>query len=469
MKTLLSKLFFISGVLLTIYFALNLWTASGSEFHQDEYQHVHVAWNTLNGQKLYQDFFETHGPISAWTFSSLLKLHGEPIASPESILFLRKVTVSTVLLSGLLMFFCLRLFVSHLTLSVLATSLFLGGITMQVTAFRIRPDIFVQLFFILSLILWVKRYRFLCGLALGLAFGFNPKFLPLNLTHLVADIFISRDLKTDKKKFLAPIAGELLVLAGLGITLQLTGIFGPAMDSLFRHNFSATFSRLTTTGHYPFQLFKCFLELDKALLAFTIVGAMGISFFIWKKRSSLEANLKMLIALVFCSLVLLVAPLWHHSLILTVPVFILAITYVAEKLSPDSTLTEGVYWIMALLTLYSGYKELPKYTANLSPNFDSLKKVLAETDRSQPIFYVWPSRCPAYVFNSDDNKYWLHDFKVAEVSPGTNTNRFTNPAILWVAVDSNIFSFLNPDEKNTLETEFQSFGCLWKRIPKTLK
>jgi hypothetical protein len=158
MKPALSKLFLISGILLTIYFALNLWTASGSEFHQDEYQHVHIAWNTLTGKKIYQDFFETHGPLSAWTFSSLLKLKEEPIASPESILFLRKITVSTVFLTGLLMFYCLRLFVADLTLSVLATALFLGGITVQVTAFRIRPDIFVQLFFILSILPLIHNY-----------------------------------------------------------------------------------------------------------------------------------------------------------------------------------------------------------------------------------------------------------------------------------------------------------------------
>ena len=49
------------------------------EVNQDEFQHLHVAWQTLRGHLLFRDFFEHHGPLFAFGNALILGLvAGEP-------------------------------------------------------------------------------------------------------------------------------------------------------------------------------------------------------------------------------------------------------------------------------------------------------------------------------------------------------------------------------------------------------
>ena len=42
-------------------------------FDQDEFEHMHVAWNISTGKVIYRDFFQIHGPIFALLNGTLIK------------------------------------------------------------------------------------------------------------------------------------------------------------------------------------------------------------------------------------------------------------------------------------------------------------------------------------------------------------------------------------------------------------
>lgn len=108
MKNRLTFGFVIISIVLIGYHCTQLWLSTKTIFHQDEFQHVHIAWNILNGKLPYRDFFETHGPLSNGFFSFLLWLAPEPTASVNSIFFLRNSCLIGAYINLFLMFFCLR-------------------------------------------------------------------------------------------------------------------------------------------------------------------------------------------------------------------------------------------------------------------------------------------------------------------------------------------------------------------------
>ena len=60
------------------------------ELNQDEFQHVHTAWETLQGRTPYRDFYEHHGPHTAWLGALILKLRGEAAAEFDALWVFRR-------------------------------------------------------------------------------------------------------------------------------------------------------------------------------------------------------------------------------------------------------------------------------------------------------------------------------------------------------------------------------------------
>jgi hypothetical protein len=171
----------------------------------------------------------------------------------------------------------------------------------------------------------------------------------------------------------------------------------------------------------------------------------------------------MILVLSVCGIGLLAAPLAHHGLMMAIPWFIILMTYVLNISFSKPLWGLTSFLALALITTYVSYTELPRYNSNLNPNFSSLSKALAEIPRSEPMLYIWPCRCPAYIFNSDSSKYWAQLVRTPEMDKGEVRNRFSNPLIRWAAVDDVMFSFLHPVEKEYLAEHFAKFDCLWHR------
>ena len=447
------------GLSIWIYHSSTLWTSSRSSFHQDEYQHVHIAWNSLNGKLIYKDFFDTHGPISAWIFSFLLKFKNGEIASIDSLFFLRTVCLVFVYISAALLFCCLQLLNLNLPLNILTVGLFLGQLTTQVTAFRIRPDIFMLASFLSFLILWLKERRFYSGIFLGITLGLNPKFIVFNIPILLLDIFSEKKVKGSKWTLLS---GQLIVFLIISCIQGYQGNLLDSWNNQFLTNFQTVATRMPFSGS-RFALLQCFLELDSFLLFSLAAFVLWIITLVYRSKIELDRNFKMILLLSICGVLYLAAPMAHHGLLLSIPCFLMLISYVVDRSFQDKLKGQSLIALLVIITTYISYKELPKYNSDLNPNFSSLTKALAEIPRTQPILYIWPNRCPAYVFNSDHGKYWAQLVRTPEMDRGRDINRFADPKITWVALDDVMFNFLIPTEKDYLANNFVKFDCLWQR------
>lgn len=459
MKKYLPGIIIFLGLSIWIYHAFTLWTSSRSSFHQDEYQHVHIAWNVLSGKLIYKDFFDTHGPISAWIFSHLLQIKSGEIASIESLFFLRTVCLIFVYVSAALLFYCLQLLNLNLPLNILTVALFLGQLTTQVTAFRIRPDIFMLASFLSFLILWMKQKRLYAGVFLGITLGLNPKFIVFNIPILLLDILSEKKAKGSKWSLLS---GQLIVFLFISCIEGYQGNLSDSWNSQFLTNFQTVATRMPFSSS-QFALLKCFLELDRLLL-FSLFGfVVWILFLFCRRKINLSRNFKMILLLSICGILYLAAPVAHHGLLLSIPCFLMLMSYTVDRAFPEKLLGQSLFLILAVITTYISYQELPKYNSNLNPNFSSLSKALGEIPRTQPILYIWPNRCPAYIFNNDHGKYWAQLVRTPEMDKGRDINRFSDPKITWVALDDVMFSFLIPTERDYLANNFVKFDCLWRR------
>ena len=475
MKNRLAFGFVIISIILIGYHLTQLWLSTKTIFHQDEFQHVHIAWNILNGKLPYRNFFETHGPLSSAFFSFLLKLAPEPTASVKSIFFLRNFCLLGAYINLLLLFFCLRHINKELSPILLTLVIFVGGLTMQVNGFKIRPDIFVQSFFILSLICWFKHYRFFSGVCLGICLGFNPKFLPLNIAMVCTDFihtkfsshfglqFDQTNPNHSKPTWFRLIGGEVLIWIFILIGLAYTDALMPALKTMFVTNIEISIMR-HQDAYWHFKLFRSAIEYERQLLIVSFLCLLGLTWLIFKTKRFPDSNTLTILILALTSFIFLTAPIVQHSVLLISPIFSLLILHVASKIFKTQN---GLSWSLLALgsaVSYFTYIKLPSYNKVISPDFSGLEKILTETKRDEPMFYYWPSNCPAYVFNADQNKYWINnEFRTEKMKQGQYDNRLDNPEVKWVAIGYNIFHHLHTDERNYLEKNFKQFNCVWKR------
>ncbi|MBM4304999.1 MAG: hypothetical protein FJ112_11835 [Deltaproteobacteria bacterium] len=473
MKNFFSLSITILGIFLIGYHVFQLWTSHHSSFHQDEYQHVHMAWNVLSGKLIYRDFFDTHGPLSAWIFSGLLKIKSGAIASIDSLFYLRNICLSFLYLSFVLLFCCLQLFTPNLALNLIALALFAGQLTIQVTAFRIRPDVFMLASFLSFLIFWMRQRRFFAGIFLGVTIGLNPKFIFFNVPILIFDFLNKLKSENSSKEGNPPkinkiqtsrfalLAGELLVFILISCIQAFQGNLVDSLDSQFLNNFRVVALRVPFSGN-RFALLRGFLELD-SLLLFCYLGFIGwISFLIYRRHIDWSQNFKLVLMLSVCGLLQLAAPMSHHGTLLSLPCFIMLMSYVVDRALSKKIWGQSLFLILAILTAAISYQQLPKYNSS-QPNLRSLSKALSELPRTEPIFYIWPNRCPAYIFNSDHGKYWGNLVQTPEMDSGRDINRFLDPQIKWVAIDDVLFPFLLPTERDYLTNHFVKSDCLWQR------
>jgi hypothetical protein len=137
-------------------------------------------------------------------------------------------------------------------------------------------------------------------------------------------------------------------------------------------------------------------------------------------------------------------------------------SYVLDRAFLQKIWGQSLLLILAIITVSISYHQLPKYNSN-KPNLSSLSKALSELPRTEPIFYIWPNRCPAYIFNTDHGKYWGNLLRTPEMDRGMDINRLLDPQIKWVALDDVLLPFLSPTEKDYLANHFVKSDCLWQR------
>ena len=62
-------------------------------FGHDEFECIHSGWKILNGERIYEDFFQHHHPFYYYVNAAVIKVFGETVAS---ILIMRLLSLAMV-------------------------------------------------------------------------------------------------------------------------------------------------------------------------------------------------------------------------------------------------------------------------------------------------------------------------------------------------------------------------------------
>lgn len=435
----------------------NLWNCSQTlMFHEDEYQHTHLAWNTLRGKIIYRDFEDTHGPLSTLLYAFYLKIKPRAAEAVSSFYYLRHWNLLAVFLTAL--FLVLSAF--HLTRQKFAAALALlvywSSPGIQSAAFRIRPDCYVALFSVMSIYCGLKRRPVLMGICLGLALGFHPKYLPIALGVMSVTFVLGL-----KKRFSFGrlLVGFFLVLGSIGIWAWHHRSFSFLYSKLLESNFRVAYQRFFVEGRTT-QLLSSSTRTERWL------GVLVAAILIWflvrlikERKFNWSTDWILAGAYTLFGLLFLFAPVWAHALVFVVPtvaVFVISLLF----------LWPGRQKFMSLLALifcaWLSFSNLEKLdlAKGLEPvQFDSLELALKEIKRSEPIFYVWTSRCPAYVFNEDPSPNWMNPFRRKSGGPIRML-----PPINYLSIHPMFLGLLDKEEQEYIKKNFKEDGCLWRRL-----
>jgi 4-amino-4-deoxy-L-arabinose transferase-like glycosyltransferase len=358
----------------------------------------------------------------------------------------------------------IALSVYHLTRRKLAAGIamliYFSSPGIRSLAFRIRPDCYVALFSSLSLLSFLKRRYFLAGLGLGLALGFHPKFLPIELGVLAVVFLLS--LKK-QASFVPVLLGEFVVLCFIAFWFWYHRALSFLVEGPLGSNFRVAYERLFVE-HNLTQLLHSVSRTER-LLGFLVVGVLFLLFFKWSRnrKASWNPDWMLSAAFSFCSLLFLFAPVWAHALTFVVPsviVFLVSALFLWKR--PEAVLVSVAVALCAWLS-FSNLERLDLGKSLEPDQLWALKLTLKEVKRSEPVFYIWTSRCPAYVFNEDPSREWMNPFRRALGEPIRML-----PPIDYLSINPMFLGLLDNDEREYIQKHFKSAGCLWRRRSKLL-
>ena len=458
--------------------------AATSQLNQDEFQHVHVAWNTLRGHVLYRDFFEHHGPLTAWLGSIVLNGRGAHVASLSTFDLFR-----TLNLSGQCLLFGLVALLVRRTGGTWAVSLSAAGLlaTSQLMSWvgvQYRPDTLQNLLVVASLLLILDRRNALAGLCLGLLPTVHPKAV-LAVGFVLAGVALSSAVRYGREtRFSAFLRVEWArwawFMGGLvGVQACVVGFFavrggvGDYWRRAWVGNFGSVGRAATVSDVAAASRAKLWM-VDKPLLWALVFVFMGAAIVLWKERRDERMEGWLLVSgAAIASLVTFGLPFRAYALLL--PLTLMAgLTGVASLWHVGRVRPAAL--MIGLVTFGAGLRTLPRLRdepdAERAMQRTVLSRVLSVTPRDEPLFYVWPSRCAAYVFNVDAGYHWQQTtraiFAVATPEHDAEFDRSFRENVMggrvrYVALDVELAAKLPAEFRAYLRTHFLYQGCLWER------
>ncbi|MFM2151844.1 MAG: hypothetical protein RL199_279 [Pseudomonadota bacterium] len=452
-----------------------------NELNQDEFQHVHIAWNTLRGTLPYRDFFEHHGPVSAWVGALLLRLRGDAAASFETFFVFRwwnlALIAGQIALTGWL---GARVGGDRrsgwLAAGLLTTSGTLGWVGVQY-----RPDSLQNLLFLASLALLLSRREWWAGICLGLMLGLNAKAM-LAVGALgagfAACLFIEQrgpmppSGTTGPWPRVARLAGGLaLVLGSIAACLSFVGALEAAWQHVLVGNVAlaqARASALDIAGQSRSRLWEndavLVVGLGAALLLAVVEAARE-----WRRRSAF-----VFVTVTACLLLgVLFTPMRLYAHLMALPTVAVVAGGLVGGGGHLRNLGAALLGVVLVVSTWQAWKRVPPAVHPATAmQRATVERVLSALPREAAVPYLWPSRCGAYVFNDDPVYDWMltgNNMFDAAV-PGAQDafllvfrDRVMHGEFQLIVGEPALTSGIPDDIRAYLQSQFRPGPCLWER------
>lgn len=156
----------------------------------DEFEHLHASWLISIGKIPYYDFFEHHNPLLWYLSAPIVRAFYD-----DAIIFyvMRIISAGASVLSAWYIYKTVCLFSNKLC-AWLAIALYLGNLITVYNFYQFRPDVFMNLCFIMGLYYWfcyLRDKHILSLIYSFLAFTFSALFLQkISLLLIVVQVII---------------------------------------------------------------------------------------------------------------------------------------------------------------------------------------------------------------------------------------------------------------------------------------
>ncbi|MFM2151722.1 MAG: hypothetical protein RL199_157 [Pseudomonadota bacterium] len=455
-------------------------------FDCDDFQHAHLAWLTLRGGLIYRDFFDNHGPLSAWLNALALGVLRGRVVSFDAILWLRMLVGAAVVAQGALV----HRIASRLTGSGLAglTAVVLLGSSylLQTRGTMLRPDALQNAVLLGALACLLEWRALAAGLLLGLDLFLHFKgvlgiaaVLGASLAAGLPSAKAPPGLRETLRFHGRVLAGMLAVAALVCTVFAAFGALDDLWRDFVRYNLGETASRVGTgrvVTDITRGLFWKWFTKDAWLVGCGLAGLGACGFA--ARRLPVGRSVTLVGLATLFSLPVWTLPLYPQVCLVTLPLLALAAVLPVGLVS-----ARGVGLVLGGLLLVAGGSVLArvgdrpdvKRALVREATFRGELEWIREADRSEPVVYFWPTHSAAHVFNANPDRRWM--LPVDDVGGSYNslvdeahleTARTVEAQLLagrmdWVVVDPGALVTAPPALQGLLETAFERRGSLWKR------
>ena len=147
--------------LVMVLYGLGAWLSQKRAFDQDEFYHLHVAWNIFNGWLPYRDFFDNHAPVYYFLIAPVFYFFQVSTDANSAIAAMFFVRILMWLVSGVVLFetFWLGSLWRHSAVGLVAVFFLISTEAYWSSTLEIRPDTLAVALFLCSLIIVIRAVR----------------------------------------------------------------------------------------------------------------------------------------------------------------------------------------------------------------------------------------------------------------------------------------------------------------------
>jgi hypothetical protein len=448
-----------------------LQTARTTPFAIDELQHAHLAWNLHEGRWPYRDFYEHHGLVLTLLNALVLHGRGADAASFNALVWLRGWTLAALAGQAVVVRQLAWRWSKDAVVAAMASALLLASGLVTEVGTQVRPDTLQTLFVLLGALALVDRRPMRAGAWLGLALATHPKAV-VAVVAVVAGA-VAEGWPWDRALLRR---WALRLLPGLAAPTTLVALLYAALGGLrawleagIVSNMRLLADRWLNDRLHP-QTQRWLWTHDAAMTAVLLLGLALLFNGVLRRRPSAEgARFLTVASLLLVPLVLV--PLYPQLLLVVVPFLALAASH--------ASLPIGWRWVALAVTTSvvllrwqaTPDSETPPRTAQRT----MVNWMLDHTSREAAVVEVWPTDCPAFVFQRDPGWQWMLAANDAYAPGGTPTSgqldRILREEVMSGRIDHVVSDaaddpFLPPDIRAYLKSEFEPRGCVRVRRSK---